>query len=219
MTEDTTKCSGNVSPKSARTAALRSYGLLGKQAQNDFADVARIAAEACGTPIAIVAFAEADRLRFVAEVGLAVKSIPLLPEIEEVFLPDDVLVVRDTSKDSRFVRNPVEEFEPGLLSYAAAPLTSGDGIRVGSLCVFDYGCRDFSSSQRGLLQFLSKQVMLQLELRRTIDDQRGLLSRARNAELQRTRFERLVSQSSDFMGATDANGRVAYLNEAAREMV
>lgn len=61
--------------------------------------------------------------------------------------------------------------------------------------------------------------MTQLELRRTVKAQRQLLARARVAERAKANFERVVRQASDFIGIADGQGKVLFLNNAARDLV
>jgi PAS domain S-box-containing protein len=90
---------------------------------------------------------------------------------------------------------------------------------IGTICVLDYRAREFTNAQIKMLRFLAKQTMAQLELRKKITEQRLLLARAKRAEREKANFERVVRQASDFIGMADKEGKVIFLNNAAREMV
>lgn len=70
-----------------------------------------------------------------------------------------------------------------------------------------------------MLQFLARQTMALLELRKRTVLQCRLLLRARKAEQKKANFERMVRQTSDFIGIADERGEVIFLNRAARELV
>jgi len=66
------------------------------------------------------------------------------------------LLVNDTSKDSRFPKQ-----RAGFV--AAAPLWKHDGSRLGTLTIYDFAPRSFTSSQKKDLQHFAKLVSSQLE--------------------------------------------------------
>ncbi|OYW61749.1 MAG: hypothetical protein B7Z31_02350 [Rhodobacterales bacterium 12-65-15] len=69
-------------------------------------------------------------------------------------LQDRVLEINDARIDPRFARNPLVTGEPDIRFYAGAPLTTREGLNVGSLCVID--------RKPGLLTETQKQVLLDL---------------------------------------------------------
>lgn len=203
-----------------RSAALHSFDVLDTPREEDFDEVARIASDICGTPIAVVNLVDTTRQFFKAEVGLGVRTTPLESAFcAHTLLEDDILIIPDATKDSRLECNPLVTQAPHLRAYAGALLKTSEGLPIGTVCVLDYRPREFSDAQIKMLQFLAKQTMTQLELRKTVVEQRRLLDRARAAEDEKAKFEMLVTQASDFIGMADARGRVVFLNDAARQMM
>ncbi|MEO7326695.1 MAG: GAF domain-containing sensor histidine kinase [Dokdonella sp.] len=153
----------------ARLAALRSYGILDTGFEGAFDDIAKIAAYVCRAPIAVVNFIDAERQWFKSEIGLGVRETPLTPSIcAHAILQTELFVVPDTTLDDRFRFNPLVTGEPGLRFYAGAPLLTSDGLPIGTVCVLDHVARDIDDDQRSTLTSLARQVMAQLELRRTL---------------------------------------------------
>ena len=74
----------------------------------------------------------------------------------------------DTRQDSRFAGNPLVTGEPHLRFYAGAVLKADDGLPIGTLCVLDHAPRSLTSVQQAALRVLARQVMKQLELRRSV---------------------------------------------------
>lgn len=216
-------CSGEPSTswsEQERASALHSYDMLDTPREQDFDDLARTASDIFEAPIGVVNLVDTHRQFFKAEVGLGVRSTPLETAFcTHALLQDDVLLVRDASKDERFRGNPLVTGEPHLKSYAGALLKTPTGLPIGTICVLDYKVREFTKPQVELLRFLARQTMTHLELRKTVSDQRALFARAIEAEREKTRFERVVRQASDFIGLADNKAEVVFLNDAARELV
>ena len=152
-----------------RLAALADYDVLDTPSERDFDEVAELASEICETPIAVVNLIAEGRQFFKAEVGLGVRETPLDSSFcAKAILEEDFLVVPDATKDPRFDCNPLVSGEPGLRFYAGALLKSRDGYPIGTVCVLDYKPRTLTAMQEKTLRVLARQVMRQLELRRTV---------------------------------------------------
>lgn len=203
-----------------RSAALRSFNVLDTPTEQDFDDIAAVASRICGAPIAVVNLVDTTRQFFKAEIGLGVRSTPLETAFcRHALLEEDVLVIPDATADHRLDCNPLVTGAPHIRSYAGALMKTTDGFPIGTVCVLDYRIRDFTAEQVEMLRFLARQAMVQLELRRTVANQRELLERAVRAERAKANFERVVRQASDFIGIADTDGNVLFLNDAARELV
>ena len=149
-----------------RLEALKRYGILDTPDEQAYNDITRIAAQVCQTPIAAINFVDARRQWFKATVGTRLKQSRLDKSIcAHAILESDLVVVPDTTKDSRFADNPFVTGPPNLRFYAGAQLISSDGHPLGTLCVLDYQPRDLTEEQKHALKALSRQVMSQMELR------------------------------------------------------
>lgn len=175
-----------------RLQALYSYEILDTDPEQDFDDVARLAAAICETPIAVINLIDADRQWFKAEIGLGVRETPLATSIcSHVILEDGFVEIGDTLADARMADNPLCGGEPGLRFYAGALLVSDNGLPIGTLCVLDWQPRVLSPVQRDALRVLARQVMAQLDLRRTV----------RQAELLRKEVDHRVKNSLQALSA------------------
>lgn len=152
-----------------RLKALRSYGILDTAAEPAFDDITRIASYVCGTPVSVISFVEQDRQWFKSEVGVGMRETPMDQSIcAHALLEQNFLEVNDLTTDKRFDRNPLVHGDPYVRFYAGALLRTPDGLPLGTICVLDTKPRALTQEQRDVLTALARQVMSQLELRRSL---------------------------------------------------
>lgn len=152
----------------ARLAALRAADILDTPPEPEFDDTARLAAQICGTPVALVTLVDEHRQWFKAHHGFAGTETPrdLSFCAHALLHPTELLVVPDTTADARFADNELVRAGPQVRFYAGMPLVTGEGHALGTLCVLDRTCHDLSPMQRDALRALARQVQTLLELRR-----------------------------------------------------
>lgn len=156
-----------------RLQALERYAILDTPREADYDDITQLASAICDAPISVINLIDRDRQWFKSEVGLGVRETPLESSLcAHAILQNDFMVIPDTLADSRFCDNPLCVSEPHLRFYAGALLTTPDGFPLGTLCVLDHKPRELTPLQRQALRTLARQVTTQLELRRTVNEQR-----------------------------------------------
>ena len=157
--------------ESLRLATLSSYDVLDTAPEVSFDEITELAAEILQCPVSFIEFMDADRQWFKSKYGLPDDYVETPRDIaicNTVICQGDLLYVPDLSDDDRFKNNPLVESEPNIRFYAGAPLITPNGQAIGTICSVDFEKRDLSINQREALRKLSKQVMAQLELRRTL---------------------------------------------------
>src|SRR5258706_1476957 len=102
-----------------RLALLQACKIIYTPSEEAFDDIARLAAEICGTEIALITLVDSDYQWFKARVGVEHVGTPRdLSFCGHCINHQDPLVVEDTHRDARFADNPLVTGEPKLRFYA-----------------------------------------------------------------------------------------------------
>ena len=151
----------------ARLAALHRYRILDTLPERDFDALAALAAQVCGTPMALISLIDATRQWCKAKVGITASETARDDAFcGHAIAQSDLLVVPDARLDARFVDKPWVTGPPHIRFYAGAPLVTPEGEAIGTLCVLDRVPRQLTPEQGEALRVLSGQVMAHLESRR-----------------------------------------------------
>jgi anti-sigma regulatory factor (Ser/Thr protein kinase) len=136
-----------------------------------FDDLTVLAAQICGTPIALMTLVDGNRHRVEACVGIdgTVASRDTRFRAHTI-QQDSLFVVADTLDDDRFREHPLVVGEPRIRFYAGSSLVTHDGHAVGTLCVIDRVPRMLTPGQQAALDALRRHAVAQLGLRRTLSE-------------------------------------------------
>ena len=184
--------------ESQRLRAIRSYEILDSLPELEFDALARVAAHSFGTPIALIAMMDSDRLWFKSKIGLDV------PELDRkiafcahaIMHPAEALVVEDLRADERFAGNPLVAGAPHIRFYAGAAIVDPAGQPLGTIAVLDAVPRLFNGQQRETLQDLATLVVTALTgRRRALDLERLALNDYLTGIGNRAQFDRSMEAS------------------------
>ena len=152
--------------EAARLAAVRRYKILATPPDGTFDRITSLAATFFNVPYAVVSIVDHDRIWFKSRYGVATDQIGRDPGLcSSAILRDDPTIIGDTKLDPHCLTNPLVAGEFGLRFYAAAPLITADGHRLGTLCVMDKQPREVSAGEAKVLESLAGVIMDELEIR------------------------------------------------------
>lgn len=170
-----------------RLSALRSYGVLDSPREEDFDKLTAMVARLYNTAISSVTLVAKDRFFFKSMFGADVRNMDRCPGFCDTAIQSEgVHCIEDATTDPVVRDHPMVRGEPYIRSYAGAPLVTSDGFAIGTLCIMDSEVRDFTRSERRLLQELAEFVMFHL-------DRRRLLAESQKHEEKRRDIQELES--------------------------
>lgn len=153
--------------EATRLKVLWQYDVLDTVPEELFDDLTELAARICEAPIALISLVDEDRQWFKSKVGVTINETSRdISFCAHAIKQEDLFIIPDATKDSRFAHNPLVISDPKIRFYAGAPLITPDGHALGTLCVIDKVPRQLRLEQQQALRVLARHVMTQLELRR-----------------------------------------------------
>ena len=147
------------------------YQNIKSSSEAAFADVTRLAACVCQTPIAILCLVNSKRCWIKSQVGIAEgvadSYLALCTEtlLQTEIWNEDILLVEDTSKSQWFAKSELVKSQQ-LRFYVSIPLFMPQGLLLGILTIIDRIPRQLTPQQQELLLALCRQAIAQLELRK-----------------------------------------------------
>lgn len=205
--------------EAARLNALCQLQILDTPPEKGFDDLTRLAAQICGVPTALISLVDANRQWFKSKVGLEASETPRsVAFCAYAILQPDILIIPDALADERFATNPLVTSPPHIRFYAGVPLVTTEGLALGTLCLIDYVPRELEPQQVEALQALGRQVVAQLELRRSLAElSRTLTERQRGQKTRKRFFKRITGGLGAAAALLVAIGAISYrnMNQAA----
>lgn len=152
-----------------RIIALRDYRILSGPHEIAFDHIVQLTAQLFEVPIAVVTLVETDTVYAVASKGMGgVKSEPRKTSICSLtILQQEITVFKDAAIEPCLLSNPWVAGEFGLKFYAGAPLTTPEGLRIGTICLLDVKPREFSEKDKSILEKMAKIVIDVAEIRKS----------------------------------------------------
>lgn len=146
-----------------RTDAVRKF-LKVDFSRTEFKDIVELAAKLCEKPVALITLLDEELNWHKVKYGTDIDVMPRETSFCQYGIQqDELLIIPDTTKDTRFDNNPLVQSDPHLRFYAGAPLTVSENLKVGTLCLFDQKANTLTDIQQKTLAILARQVTFIME--------------------------------------------------------
>lgn len=166
-----------------RVLNLAEFDIDYSNIENNFKDLATLAAKIAGTEISLINLIDSFTQWTIANKGLVIDQMPREESVcQYTILHNDSFEVADLSSDERFkdkfyVTGPLR-----LKYYMGVPLTTSDGFNIGALCVIDTKAKSISPEKLELLKIVADEVVGRLKTLKTIDSLRSRLVEAKETQ-------------------------------------
>lgn len=135
-----------------RLAALRATGLLDSPEEERYDRLTRLVRQLFNVETVMINLIDFDRQWFKSRQGVDTKETSRdLSFCSHAILDEGICEVFDTLKDKRFSDNPFVTGPPHIRFYAAAPIASKSGYKLGTLCLLGSAPRRLSAVERSAL--------------------------------------------------------------------
>lgn len=203
-----------------RVLSLKNLRILDTEREPVFDQLVELTSLVFEVPIVAISLVDDSRQWFKGSCGLSVPQTPRdISFCTHAIGSDAPLIVEDATTDPTFANNPLVLSGPCIRFYAGVSLKSGDGYRIGTLCLIDTKPRKLSSHQIQLHRLLALQCeALILQRSKEIQLQKENRSLRLLAERKRTgQFEhgRVLNSLNSGVLYFDQSGRISYWNSWA----
>ena len=168
MSDKAIGVTGYAGIQNTRLSELERYEIVGTPAEQEFDDVAEIAAYIAGTSMAYVSFIDDTYLWFKATHGFEANTVPREQTYCQFVVADErPIAIPDTQLERTYVPEQLEGLGEQIRFYVGVPLRSRSGMVLGTLCTVDDHPREVPDKLVPMLEKLAGQISAQLEVRRT----------------------------------------------------
>jgi len=165
-----------------RLEKLRDYRILDTHSEDTFDKIALMASQIFNVPNAYIGFVDEKRVFIKSNLSnLNINEVPRESSIaSRVIEQDEVVVVQDIKEHKEYLNSPFVKTQNGARFYAAAPLKTPEGYKVGVISVSGPDPREASPLELDMLKTLARIVVDKLENRlryhKTVESQIDLMN-------------------------------------------
>jgi|GEM_PF-1898942 len=189
----------------ARIKELLALNILDTEADENLDMITEMASSVCGTPIALISLIDSDRQWFKSKVGLGASETPRDYAFcaHAINQPDEVFMVKDSTKDERFFDNPLVTGNPHVIFYCGVPIVTDSGQAIGTICAIDNQPRELNEHQVNSLKMLAKMASRLIHTRHEVSYLSGQLSS----------MNRTLDNAGAFFLRVDSRGLIVHYGD------
>jgi signal transduction histidine kinase len=147
-----------------RLIALSDLNIDFADFENNFNDLAKLAAKIAGTDISLVNLIDAYTQWTVSYCGLNIQQMPREDSVcQYTIMGNTHFEVKDLSADDRFKDKFYVSDDPHLKYYYGIPLDY-DGQHIGALCLLDKAAKELTPEKEEMLTIIAQEVVNRLKL-------------------------------------------------------
>jgi signal transduction histidine kinase len=162
-----------------RLQAMKALGLVDSPAEEVFDRLTRLASKLIPSPVALISIVDDERQYFKSIVGLkepwaSQRQTPLTHSFcQHVTVTGQPLII-ENSRETPLVRDSLAIPDLDVISYLGMPLSTSEGIVLGSFCVIDSVPRKWTEADIETVRELARSVMTEIELRNEVNRLKAL---------------------------------------------
>lgn len=159
-----------IAQNAERLSVLNQLELFDSITEESFDRLTSLASRITNSPVSLVSLIDANRQFFKSQIGLpepfaTLRETPLSHSFcKHVVAENSPLVVED-ARDHPFLKDNPAVDELDVIGYLGMPLSTSDGVSLGSFCIIDNAPRVWTEREIKIMKDLSHLVMTEIEIR------------------------------------------------------
>ena len=164
-----------------RLISLSNLDLDYSDHQNNFKDLAKLAAKVAGTSISLVNMIDSLTQWTISNYGMDIDQMLREDTVcQYTIMNNEPLEIGDLSTDERFREKSYVTGDPNIRYYYGVPLQLSAGLNIGSLCVIDSQQRALDPEKIELLKIIADEIVGRLKTFKVMDSLKAKLLEANN---------------------------------------
>jgi len=164
-----------------RLISLSNLDLDYSDHQNNFKDLAKLAAKVAGTSISLVNMIDSLTQWTISNYGMDIDQMLREDTVcQYTIMNNQPLEIGDLSTDERFREKSYVTGDPNIRYYYGVPLQLSAGLNIGSLCVIDSQQRALDPEKIELLKIIADEIVGRLKTFKVMDSLKAKLLEANN---------------------------------------
>ncbi|SKB89634.1 GAF domain-containing sensor histidine kinase [Daejeonella lutea] len=152
-----------------RILTLSDFNVDYSNFDDQFKDLAKLAASVAGTEISLVGLIDSYTQWIISGHGMEIQQTPREETVcQYTIMEEDHLEIENLSMDSRFQEKPFVTKDPNLRYYYGIPLKS-EGHNIGTLCLLDRSAKKLAPEKTELLKIIAEEIVNRLKTYKTIE--------------------------------------------------